>query len=243
MKKKIIIGCLLAIIASSAFVYKTKERTLVRPNLSTELPYGLDSDYIKKMISLGMNTSKEAKLLINVSQRKYWKTTFGLNFLGEDEMATFLSDNSFILGPADKYKNIVPTEAGHTLAKNFDMIGDYQEEKYSYWSIGGTVYTLTKKEVLINLIPGQTIWFPVLSEQGLITKSAILRTGLVPNVYCLLRHELKPKNSIYIIGAQKDFNIPSDWSIVNDILMPPPPKDPIAVIKVYGGYVELARWE
>jgi hypothetical protein len=48
-------------------------------------------------------------------------------------------------------------------------------------------------------------------------------------------------NQVYVVGPASNFDI--NGMVVSDrILKAPPKKDPIVVMKVGGGYIELARW-
>ncbi len=72
--------------------------------------------------------------------------------------------------------------------------------------------------------------------------SAIQRENMPITAFFTLEKQKEISNGVIIIGASKYFNT-SGMNLIDRILSVPPPKDPIAALKVANGYVELANWE
>lgn len=248
MKKKIITIASLLLIAGAWFFTQSstlvkKPATISRPWLDKEIPLGFDSAYVSELSKVGVNATKDYKLLTYSNGRKYWKNSCGLNFIGNDEMTSFLTDNNFILGDVGRYNESIPVDAGRALLINIKKVKSLDRPVYSYWTTGGAAFTLTKEEVIPEIAEGQTIEFVNWRSypNGIITNEAMERTGLKADIFCSLRRE-KTTTNIMIIAAAKNFNT-EGMNIKDNILTAPPPKDPIAVVKVQDGYVELASWE
>jgi len=245
MKKKrnVIVSIIVLLLITCAATYRLKDRTLKRPDYSLELPEGLDSTYISELNKHGVSNFKESILYRNIMQRRYWKENCGLNFLGENEMKDFLSDNNFILGDVDKYKKMIPVEAGKIMIQNIEKIKKFERPVYVLWRIGENAITLQKEDVIPEMSEGQTIDFVNYRDypNGIITNDAVKKYNLSLDIYYNLRKEICI-TKILIVGSIKEFNI-EGMDLIENVLTRPSPKDPIAVIKVQDGYVELVNWE
>lgn len=253
--KKAIIG-LLVVAASvglyfsfTSYISKKKENTLqrqvVKPILSDKLPEGFDSVYVERMSELGMNTTKEAMLLLNVKQRKYWKENFGLTFMGDNEMTEFLAENKFILGEANRYLHMIPVEVGNVMIDNINKINPPDKKMYRFWETAGSTWILNEEDVNVHPTVGRNIDFAYYDNEQtyrMIKQSIREKYSLPNNLHCHIMLEPTKKSEIYIIGSAKEFNT-TGMVIEDGILKAIPPKDPIAVLKVPNGYVELASWE
>lgn len=254
MKKKTIISlcvvCFIvgAIAYSSASYYTQKDRTLVRPKIN-ELPLGYDSTSISQLYKIGFSNTKAALSIEAYTQRKLYQEKYGLSFLSNDEMTDFLKKNNFILGDADTYIGEIPANAVKSILDNVRKLHDTRSIYTLTLTHNNLSYELFSDELFIAFIGNRTSlrWEEVLSDNknsitDFVKPSAIKSHGIVMSDFWTITLNRPSENKVMVVGGAKEFNT-TGLQIVEGILSLPVPKDPIAVQKVRGGYVELASWQ
>lgn len=247
MKKKIIIYSTIALLITSGFYYKTKEPSLIPIELAKIAPMIGDSAYFESMAALGFKDEKISHIISYVKNRGYWEREFGLKFIGNDEMDKFLNDNSFILGPASNFKSTVPVEAGKRIIKEYERISNFSSSYTLTLLHDNLSYTLSKNDLVIVPQSGQTLnWMNYVSGTAwasmtrLVKPEAMGKHNIRASDFFTLAKT--PNSDVLIIASKSEFKT-EGMDLINRILSHPVPKDPIAVIKVKDGYVELASWE
>lgn len=247
MKKKIITCSILTLLVASGFYYKTKEPALIPMELTKVAPMVAGSSYFESMAALGFKDEKISHIISYVKNREYWKNGFGLKFIGDDEMSKFLNDNSFILGPASNFKSTVPVEAGRRIISEYERISDFSASYTLTLPHSNLTYTLSKNDLVIVPKSGETLdWINYICGTGchgitrVVKPEAIAKYNIFPSDFFTLV-KTNPSD-VLIIASSSEFKT-EGMDLINRILSHPTPKDPIAVLKVKDGYIELASWE
>ena len=193
---------------------KPVARSLSAYPMSIVLPKGVSVEYVEMMGKLGFGNTETIRNAKYIIERQKWQKDFGLNFIGDAEMKKFLKDNDFIMGNSSQYIDEIPAEAGAKILVNYNRIvpPPPPPSKDEVYAISGT---------------------------GVITWGGMLRTEEVPPP--TEAQLLTNRNTIFVIAGAKKFNT-EGMRLVDGILTAIPPVDPIALIKVDHGYVELANW-
>lgn len=239
MKKKIFVSvlCLAIISASAIFFTSSKERPAARHVKAwqvMELSKDFDSAYIATLSEAGFDNIGSVKNLKYVSARKYWMDKYGLYFLGDDEMQKFLKDNDFIIGDASRFLEEIPKTAGKEMIDNFKKAFNepyflfYQKDKQ--WVL---------KYAEVSNKPDRGFCDNGHNTNDYIEEGVMRRYNIpVTNNFCI---EVHSGYIIQIVSGANCFNT-TGLTIEDGILKAVPPKDPIAVVKVNNGWVQLAGW-
>jgi hypothetical protein len=244
MKKKILLPALLVLVATATYfvfsssISKPIARSIKLADRSMDAPTDFDVTYLESLKDVGFNSLKDVKHLKNIQNRKDWMDKCGVYFLGDDEMTKFLTDNDFIIGAADRFLCEIPKEAGVNMIQRFRPIRDSLTMYYLHiYNTFDMVYCLEASEMAIkpeNIIRRK-------EEESFVKylKPSTIEERKIPAPYVWDMNIVRPE--IQIIAAAKCFN--TEGMIIEDrILKATPPKDPIAVVKVKDGWIELVNW-
>lgn len=239
MKKKILIAVLsVMILGAASFLFirsksKPVARELKEADRSTSFHKDFDSSYYAELSKLGFSSNDGVKSLRYITERKKWMAGYGLYFLGDEEMSKFLNDNDFIIGPADKYLGEVPKEAGEKMAENFSK------------AFSREIYRVYTDDIDIVVYKEDFAYVPERdfcngnSLQDYFSRE-IIEKYRIPSTSAFCINKIQG-SGIHIISGAKDFNT-EGMILKNGILEKTPPVDPIAVVRVAGGWVELTSW-
>lgn len=248
MKKKtiIIIAAFIlgAVVYSTASLFTTKYVHLKRPKISNLIPEGYDSASVADLYSMGFSKAKNIEAYELHSKRKMYFEKYGLMYMTDAEVKKILSDNNFIMGAADKYIGTIPKFAIDSIVSKTNQIHD----KRSIYRL-----TLTHRRISYDFYSDELHRVPVSGwatwEQSFhgefryfIKQSALDKRGIQPDFFWNLSLQKRNNDRIMIIAGANQFDI-SGMQVIEGILSLPVPKDPIALLEVPGGYVELVNWE
>lgn len=243
MKKKVLVSVIigLALAAGGYFFIFAKSKPNVRSvkmwQRQMEFDKNFDSAYIASLSQAGFSSLKEVKNMKYVIERIKWMKEYGLHFLGDEEMNKFLVDNDFIIGDADQYIGDVPPDAGKEMIANFKKIG-FVEKRYKLTLNSGRQIIFTAEEVSPTQI-GDGVNTNLHWTQDFISRD-LMTLNNIPNEsgFSIVPEGVK----IQIVAGMEKFN--TQGMVIEDRILkaPPPPPDPIAIVKVRYGWVQLAGW-
>lgn len=246
MKKKILFSSLFIVCLAVSYLVLSSskgrkiERTVKSYERGIVLPEGVDSTYSEKLISLGFN-NESTNIYRYTQRRKFYFEKYGLNFIGETELTKFLKDNDFICGESSRYIDEIPLQAGKKMVQNFDKIKS-SIRIHKYRDVLSNQSFLISEDDIIKKVEGNLYECNELNSAEIlhqtIKRSTIVEYGLVGRFGWFIQ---RSPYQIHIIGAAKSFNT-TGMVIEEGILKAMPPKDPIAIVKVNDGWVELANW-
>lgn len=173
-----------------------------------------DVNKIEQLKDIGfVNTS----LIVNyeVSElKKYYFDKAKLKFLSENEVQSIVTENNLIIGPIENFIGNIPNNNVNEILENSKKYKNLRPENPIYITMDNRSFTEEEYNKLDNK-----------------SKAWIDRTGQVKN---------KP---IYLIAAPlEQFVVNDGQEINNKEIKNKPPVDPIVLIKVDRGYIELSRW-
>jgi hypothetical protein len=245
MKKKVIVSLTVAalLIGGGMFFMSAMNRPVSPYPTATKLPTGIDIEYVKKLDSLGFKNNESVMLLKSIEARKYWSDTYGVTYINDNDMAKFLRDNNFIMGDADRFKEEIPTDAGAKIIEGYKKLKG-KAMVHTYRSVLNNQSFLLSDEDLQDPYRNMTGEFKCdkldyneVANQ-VIMPETISRLGIRPDFGWFIRFG---ESKIKIIAAKSKFNT-EGMEIEDGFLRWPAPPDPIAVLQVPNGYVELANW-
>jgi len=229
----ILVGLLVLMCFSMNF---SKAKTVKRP--MTEAPKGFDEAYVKRLEALGFSQNESVLYLQSKKHQEYWSQTFGLNFIGDGEIQKFLMDNDFIMGEASKYVGDIPKEAGDLISSNLTLL----KNKYAPF----VKYEMErKKEIDRGWVSGGVLTLsfniPEYPQRQDLPNGTTMVTNM-ENGKLTTTYDTIPErpNEIWIIAAKAKFN--TEGMQLEGRILRNPPEDPIALVKVKNGYVEIANW-
>lgn len=250
MKKRLIIVgisafLLGAVVYSAASYYTTKVMGVKRPRLETVLPGGYDSVSISELYNMGFEKSKVVRLSEVIQKRKMYQDKYGLLFMSDSEMKSLLGSNNFIMGATNKFIGDIPAASLKEIVENVGRLNDARSVFNLTLTHDDITFELYSDE--LNLIPsnGHLDWQSYQWKYNIpdvVKASAIKSHGIPASDFWTLDRSAERNQRVMIIAGANQFDI-SGMQVVEGILSLPVPKDPIAVLKVPGGYVELANWE
>jgi len=246
MKKKLLFtGLIVAALVVVLFIQakpKPLARELKYANRSLSFADNFDSAYYADLKAAGFTSIENVKALSYITERKKWMREYGLYFLGDAEMSQFLSDNDFIIGPASRYIEDVPKEAGLKMIENFNKIYSVSMNAPNRYKL----YTRNNEWILDESEfirpPSENFCNDPSTATAYVYPEIIMQKGIeITPFFCIERQSVETGVQIQIIAAAKCFN--TVGMVIEDrVLKAVPPKDPIAVVKVKDGWVELANW-
>lgn len=252
--KKVItiaIVCLLIggiIYNASSYLYRSN-MSLKRVGLQYSFPKGYDSTSVSELYKIGFKNVENAGVVDAVIKRKMYSEKYGILFMSDSEVQCFLKDNNFIMGDADKYIGNLPDHAVKNIVSNFEKLNDKRGIYLLTLPHDHISFELYSDELKYGIVDKSTViswdtdYFNTKGEIRSMVKDAVIVNKSIPNSSFWNIRKLKDYNErVMVIGGAKDFNT-AGMELIKGILSLPVPKDPIAVLKVPGGYVELASWE
>lgn len=231
-----------------------KARTVKRPPV--DAPKGYSEAFAKKLQEAGFTANENVTYMQTKEHRDYWQKTFGLNFIGDVEIQKFLHDNDFIMGETTRYLGEMPQSAFVEMNKNLEMV----RKKYApfvkfseidndfngtfMFTDGGGV-TGWSSSLSWSPMPSTTREFTYDVPTGVRVTELVdgtVKTERVEKGKSTIIYDTLPLNSeVWIIAAKAKFN--TEGMQLEGRILRNPPTDPIALVKVKSGYVELANWE
>jgi len=247
----IAIICLLmggVIYNASSYLYRS-EMSLKRLGLQYSLPKGFDSASVSELYKMGFKNVQSAGFINAVIKRKMYNEKYGLLFMSDSEVESFLKDNNFIMGDADKYIGNLPEHAVTNIISNFEKLNDKRSVYLLTLTHDRISFELYSDELKYEIVDKATVisWDTDYAKtmgriQSIVKESAMANKNIPNSDFWTLRKMKNSNERVMVIGGAKDFNT-TGMELVKGIISLPVPKDPIAILKVPGGYVELASWE
>jgi hypothetical protein len=193
----------------------------------------------------------------------YWKSRYNLRFLSDADMDTLCKANGFIVAPSRNYLDMIPDHAAREMKANYEKIeGDmlsYDFFTYTYEGtfireprIGGKLFSLSGTEVK-SWIRGKERWRGSVVRETWFDREQRITKAVRPEIikrymlnvegygYNWIMVRNKDAENIKIVAHHSRFDT-SGFNVDSEVLVIPPKKDPLAVIKHRGGWVILAHW-
>lgn len=145
-------------------------------------------------------------------KREQYKALYGANYIADEELSTLLEDNGFLLGPSICYVGEIPADPGVKIVDNLRKISAREDHLDRFDNQKGEF--LNQKDAL-------DLWNAHNQQYDI---------EVVPLVFIAA-----PKDKF-------DLSKGNDLHINKDNTITPKKPDPIALYKVKGGWLELARW-
>lgn len=203
---------------------------------------GIDSAYAESLKDIGFVNAENVVSNEKNASFRFWKEKYNMSFRSEESVKKFLRDNDFIMGEAKKYKGVIPIEAGRHMMRMYLLVKDEVKTIFIRATHENISYQVSRNDMSDRYgQPGSWREYGMLTNLAAIVKPKAMTKYSIADTPFWEVTEIDPKEKIMIIGPASKFDV-TGMQLVDGFLKKVPPSDPIAVLKVDGGYVELAHW-
>jgi hypothetical protein len=248
MKKKILaltaMFILGAIVYSTASFFVEKYAQVKRPVIQSLLPAGYDSASIADLYAVGFKNAKNIELYEAYKTRKKYMDEYHIMYMTDTQVKQLLSDNNFILGDADRFTGTIPKFAIDSIVSKVKQVGDNRSIYELFLPHNNLQFDLYSDEMNKVPVSGHANWDAYYGTLfgNFIKQSAIAKHKIPASDFWQINLKKQSNTRVVIIAGANQFDI-TGMQVVQGILSLPVPKDPIALLQVPGGYVELVNWK
>lgn len=227
--KKFFLFASLALLCSSYLIvsrYKVDEtKSKVIKSTVKVTDVNIEDASLKTLKDIGLVNIPTIANAEATKNRKFYKEKYGLNFISETEMDVIVKENNLLIGETENFIGNIPENAAKDISKNYAIYtAKFLElNKGSYMSPDGRIFTQEYvDELLKKNRKADANWITGKDKKG---------GYKIDETFSF---------KVNIAAPASQFRI-NDFEIINpktgEII-----KDPLALIRVNNGWVELARW-